>query len=196
MEWSCLHRSSSLTAALAVFVGDGCCQQRHQWVEPMAPIIVIDGGVGGLCRRRSSLTEVAVGWSRRRQSLSLTAALAVFVNKEAALGWIQWWPCPALMALTQRSLASQSLLLMVVVNGGNGGMKLTAPIIIIDYGNGSHCRLRWWWVVVAAMAVFADNGRHWQRRQWDGADGMAPIVVVDGSGKDAIAAAAIDRLCR
>ena len=30
-------------------------------MEPSAPIIIVDGGVGGLCRRQSSLTEAAVG---------------------------------------------------------------------------------------------------------------------------------------
>ncbi len=49
-------------------------------MEPTAPIIVVDGGVGGLCQRQLSSMEAVVGWSRRRQSLSLTAALAVFVN--------------------------------------------------------------------------------------------------------------------
>ena len=75
-------------------------------------------------------------------------------------------------------------------------MEPTAPIIVIDHSNGDHCRLQRWWIAAAAMAVFADDGLHRQRRWWDGADGVAPIVVVDSSGKDAIAAAAIDCHCR
>ncbi len=104
-------------------------------MEPMALIIVVDGGVGGLRQQRLSSMEVAVGW-------------------------IQRWPCPVLMAPTQRSLASQSLLMTVVVNGGDGGMKLTALIIVIDHGDGGHCWLRRRSVAAAAMAVFVDNGLH------------------------------------
>ena len=36
-------------------------------MEPMTPIVVIDGGDGGLCPRQSLLMEVAAGWSRLRQ---------------------------------------------------------------------------------------------------------------------------------
>ena len=104
-------------------------------MEPMAPIIIVDGGVGGLCQRRSSSTE-------------------------AAVGWIQRWPCPALMAPTQCSLASQSLSVTVIVNGGDGGMEPTAPIIVIDHGNGGHCRLQRRPIAASVMAVFVDNGRH------------------------------------
>ena len=76
------------------------------------------------------------------------------------MGWIQQWPCPALMALTQRSLASQSLLTTVIVNGGDGGMEPTAPIIVIDHAGGSHCRLQRRLIVGLAMAVFVDDGCH------------------------------------
>ena len=37
-----------------------------------------------------------------------------------------------------RSLASQSLLTMVVVDGGNSGMEPTASIIDVDDGDGAH----------------------------------------------------------
>jgi hypothetical protein len=47
--------------ALAVFIDNGHHQRRRRWVEPTALIIVIDGGVGGLCQQRSFLTEAAVG---------------------------------------------------------------------------------------------------------------------------------------
>ena len=86
-------------------------------MEPTAPIIVVDGGIGGLCQQRLLATE-------------------------AALRWIRQWPCPALRALTQRSLASQSSLTTVVVNGGDSGMEPTAPIIVIDHGDGNNC---WLW---------------------------------------------------
>ena len=103
-------------------------------MEPMAPIIIVDGSVGGLCQRRSSSTEAAVGWIRQ-------------------------WPCPALMAPTQRSLASRSLSAMVIVNKGDGG-EPTAPIIVIDHGDGGHCRLRRQSIAASVMAVFVDDGRH------------------------------------
>ena len=74
------------------------------------------------------------------------------------MGWIQQWSCPALMAPTQHSLASQSLFTKVIVNGGDGGMEPTAPIIVIDHNNGGHCWLQQQLLVVAAMAVFVDNG--------------------------------------
>jgi hypothetical protein len=99
------------------------------------------------------------------------------------------------MAPTQRSLASRSLSAMVIVNKGDGG-EPTAPIIVIDHGDGGHCRLRRQSIAASVMAVFVDDGRHWWRRQWDGADSTVPIVVVDGNGKDAIAAAAINCRCR
>ena len=76
------------------------------------------------------------------------------------MGWIRWWPCPALMAPTQRYLASRSLSATVVVNGGDGGMEPTAPIIVIDHGDGGHCRLRWRSIAAATMAVFIDDGHH------------------------------------
>ena len=104
-------------------------------MDPTGPIIVVDGGIGGLCQRQSS-------------------------SMEAAVGLIQWRPCPALMAPTQCSLASWSLSTRVVVNGGNGGMEPTALIIVIDHGNGGHCRLRRRLIAAAAMAVFVDNGHH------------------------------------
>ena len=98
-------------------------------MEPTAPIIIVDGGVGSL------LTEAAVGWIRR-------------------------WPCFALMAPTQRSLASRSLSAMVIVNGGGGGMEPTAPIIVINHGDGGHCWLRRQLIAASAMVVFMDDGRH------------------------------------
>ncbi len=55
-----------LTTALAVFVDDGRRRQRRWWVEPTAPIVVIDGGIGSLCRQWSSSMEVAAGWSQKR----------------------------------------------------------------------------------------------------------------------------------
>ncbi len=140
-------------------------------MEPVALIVVIDGGIGGLCQRRLLTTE-------------------------ATVGWIQWWPCPVVMAQTQHSLASRSLLMMVVVDGGDGGMELTASIIIVDNGDGDHCRLQWRLIAAARMAVFVNNGCHQQRWRWDVANRTAPIVVVDGDSKDAIAIAAIDRRCR
>ena len=76
------------------------------------------------------------------------------------MGLIRRWPWPALMAPTQRSLASRSLSTTVVVNGGDGGMEPTAPIIIIDHGSGGHCWLRRRSVAAVAMAVFVDEGRH------------------------------------
>jgi hypothetical protein len=139
-------------------------------VEPTAPIVVVVDGVGGLCQRQSLSMEVVVGW-------------------------IQWWSCPALMAPIQRSLAGRSSS-TVIVNGGDSGMEPTAPIIVIDHGDGSHCRQQWRSIAAVTMAVFVDDGRHCWRRQWDGANGTALIVVVDGSIKDAIAAAAINRRCR
>ena len=48
----------------------------------------------------------------------------------------------SLMAPTQCSSASRSLSAMVVLNGGDGGMEPTAPIIVIDHGDGGHCWLR------------------------------------------------------
>jgi hypothetical protein len=140
-------------------------------MEPTAPILIVDRGVGSLCQPGSL-------WM------------------EALVGWIQRWPCPAVMVPTQRSLASRSLSMRVVVDGGNGGMELTAPIIVIDNDDGGHCRLHWRLIAAAAMAVFVEDGHHQQRRRWDGANRTAPIVVVDGSGKDAIAATAINRRCK
>ena len=64
------------------------------------------------------------------------------------------------MAPTQRSLANRSLLATVIVNGGDGGMEPTAPIIVIDHGDGGHCRLRRRLIVAAEMAVFVNNGNH------------------------------------
>jgi hypothetical protein len=64
------------------------------------------------------------------------------------------------MVLTQRSLASWSLLATVIVNGGDGGMEPTAPIIVIDHGNGGHCRLRRRTIAASAMVVIVDDGRH------------------------------------
>ena len=51
-------------------------------MELTAPIVVVDGGVGGLCQQRLSPTEAAVGWSQRNRSspLMVTAALAVFAD--------------------------------------------------------------------------------------------------------------------
>jgi hypothetical protein len=62
-----------LLTTVAVYRGGG-------GMEPAAPIIVVDGGIGGLCQQRSLPTEAVVGLSQRCQSLSLMAALAVFVN--------------------------------------------------------------------------------------------------------------------
>ncbi len=76
------------------------------------------------------------------------------------MGWIRRWPCLALMAPTQRSLASQSLSATVVDNGGDSGMEPTAPIIVFDHGDGGYCWMRWRSIVVAATAVFANDGRH------------------------------------
>ena len=104
-------------------------------MEPTALIIVVDGGVGGLYQQQSSSTE-------------------------AAVGWIQQWPCPGLMAPTQSSLASWSSSTTVVVNGGDGGMEPTAPIIVIDHGNGGNFRLQRQSIAAAVMAVFVDDGRH------------------------------------
>jgi hypothetical protein len=83
-------------------------------MEPAAPIVVVDGGIDSLCQQRSLSTE-------------------------AAVGWIQWWPCPVVMARTQRSLASRSLSTIVVIDEGNGGMEPTASIIIVDNGDSNHC---------------------------------------------------------
>ena len=102
-------------------------------MELTAPIVVTDGGVGGLCQQRLSSTE-------------------------AAVGWIQGWPCPALMAPTQHSLASRSSLATVAVNGGDGGMEPMALIIVIDHGNG-HCRMQRQSIAAAAMEVFVNDGR-------------------------------------
>ena len=55
---------------------------------------------------------------------------------------------------------SRSSWMMVVVNGGNGRMEPTAPIIVIDHGDDGHCRLRRQLIAAAAMAVFVNNGRH------------------------------------
>jgi hypothetical protein len=63
-----------------VFVGNGCRLWSGSGMEPTAPIIVVDSGIGGLCQQWLSSTEAAVGWSQRRQSLSFTAAVAVFVD--------------------------------------------------------------------------------------------------------------------
>jgi hypothetical protein len=104
-------------------------------MEPTVLIIVIDGSIGGLCQQR-------------------------LLSKEAAVGCIQQWPYPALMAPIQRSLASRSLLATVVVNGGDGGMEPTAPIIVIDHGDGGHCWLRRQSIAAATMAVFVNNGCH------------------------------------
>ena len=46
----------------------------------------------------------------------------------------------------------------VVFNGGDGGMEPTAPIIVIDHGEGGHCQLQRSLIAVAAMAVFVDDG--------------------------------------
>ena len=102
-------------------------------MEPTAPIAVIDGSVGGLCQQRSSSTEAAVGWIRQ-------------------------WPCPVLMAPTQRLLACWSLSTMVVVNGGDSGMEPTAPFIVIDHGDGSHYLMWRRSIAASAMAVFVDDG--------------------------------------
>ena len=59
-------------------------------MEPMAPVVAIDGGDGSHCRQRSSLMEVAVGWSRRRRMSSLTVALAIFVNDGRRRQRRQW----------------------------------------------------------------------------------------------------------
>jgi hypothetical protein len=61
--WGVWHQLSSLTAALAVFLNNGPRQRRQRWVETTAPIVVIGGGVGGLCQQWSSSAEAAVGWS-------------------------------------------------------------------------------------------------------------------------------------
>ena len=42
-----------------------------------------------------------------------------------------------------RSLASRSLSTMVIVDVGNGGVELTVSIIVVDDGDGGHCRLQW-----------------------------------------------------
>ena len=49
-------------------------------MELTAPIVGVDSGVGSLCQQWLSSMEVAVGWSQRRQSLSLMVAMAVFVD--------------------------------------------------------------------------------------------------------------------
>ncbi len=58
------------------------------------------------------------------------------------------------------TLASWSLSTTVVINGGDGGMEPTAPIIVIDHGDGSHFRLQRRSIAAVAMAVFVDDGRH------------------------------------
>jgi hypothetical protein len=48
----------------------------------------------------------------------------------------------------------------IVVNGGDGGMEPTAPIIVIDHGDGGHCQLQQWLIAAAAMAVCVNDGCH------------------------------------
>ena len=59
-------------------------------METLAPIVIVDSGVG-----RFSLMMVVVnrgggGWSRWRRSLSLTVALAVFINSGHLRRRQQW----------------------------------------------------------------------------------------------------------
>jgi hypothetical protein len=75
-------------------------------------------------------------------------------------------------------------------------MEPMALIIVIDHGDGGHCRLQRQLIAEAATAVFINDGGHWQRGRWDGANSTAPIVVVNNSGKDAITTTAIDSRCR
>ena len=133
-------------------------------MELTVPIVIVDGGICGLSRQRLPSTEAAVGWIRR-------------------------WPCPVVMAPTQRSLASRYLSTLVVVDGGNGGMESTVSIVVVDDGDGGHCRLRRRSIAATAIAVFFNDGHHQWRRRWDGANGTAPIVILDSAGKDTIAVA-------
>ena len=104
-------------------------------MEPMAPIVVVDGGIGSLHQQRLSLTE-------------------------AAVGWIQRGPCPAVMVPTQRSLASRSSLTMGVIDGGDGGMEPMASIIVVDDGDGDHCQLQWRPIAAVAMMTIVNDGSH------------------------------------
>ena len=47
-----------------------------------------------------------------------------------------------------------------VVNGGDGGKEPTASIIVIDDGNGNHCRLQWRSIAAVTMMTIVDDGRH------------------------------------
>jgi hypothetical protein len=76
--------------------------------------------------------------------------------------------------MTQHLFASWSLLTMVIVNRGSGGMELTAPIIIVDSGVGGLCQQQpsstkaavgcsqqhQLLSLTAALVVFVDNCRH------------------------------------
>jgi hypothetical protein len=54
-----LFASWSLLVTVVVYGGGG-------GIEPTAPIVVVDSGIGGLCQQWLSLTEAAVGWSQWR----------------------------------------------------------------------------------------------------------------------------------
>jgi hypothetical protein len=48
--WSQRRQLSLLTAALAVFINNGCHQQGDSEMEPIKLIVVIHDGDGNLCR--------------------------------------------------------------------------------------------------------------------------------------------------
>ena len=53
----CLFASRSLSMMVVVYEGGS-------GMELMAPIMVVDGGVGGLCQQWLLSMEAAVGWSQ------------------------------------------------------------------------------------------------------------------------------------
>ncbi len=60
----------------------------------------------------------------------------------------------------QCSLASRSFSTTIVVNGGDNGMELMAPFIVIDRSDVGHCQLQWQSIAATTMAVFVDDGCH------------------------------------
>ena len=45
-----------------------------------------------------------------------------------------------------------------VVDGGDGGKKPTASIIVVDDGDGNHRRLQWRSIVAAVMTTIVNDG--------------------------------------
>jgi hypothetical protein len=121
-RWHWWQRWQSLST-MVVFDGDG------DGIEPAAPIVDIDGGVGGLCQQRSSWTKAAVGWIWRWPCPCVDGTDPTFFGKPVFVSngrpqWRRWGDGANGSDHRHWPRQWQSLLAAAAVNssGSNGGL--------------------------------------------------------------------------